>query len=85
MARSHRNAMNRGQSWLPMVAAIFLIPVAVLVFAVGFFPYKPFLPGRAAYAADDVVQSAPFDKIIFMVVDALRRSAYPSVCCKKMT
>lgn len=55
-----------------LAVANILIPVAILVFATGFFPYKPFLPGKATFAADDV-RSAPFDKVIFMVVDALRR------------
>lgn len=52
-----------------------LIPVAILIFAAGFFPYKPFLPGLAEY---DTIEygpppAAPFDRLIFMVVDALRR------------
>ncbi|KAL4877642.1 hypothetical protein BJY04DRAFT_221823 [Aspergillus karnatakaensis] len=49
-----------------------LIPVAILVFSMGFFPYKTLLPGLATF---DVPQNAPpkiFDKVIFMVVDALR-------------
>ena len=59
-----------------LVIANLLIPFAVLVFAVGFFPYKPFLPGLATY--EDVPGysgplGAPFDKVVFMVVDALRR------------
>ena len=58
---------------LTLVAANILIPVAVVVFAIGFFPYKPFLPGKAAFKAD-AVQNGPFDRVIFMVVDALRRS-----------
>lgn len=56
-----------------------LLPIAVLVFAVGFFPYKPVLPGLADWAEDDVGSlessvrgDAPFDKVVFMVVDALR-------------
>jgi hypothetical protein len=51
-----------------------LIPVAVLVFATGFFPYKPFVPGLAVYHSLQY-GDAPrpqFDKIVFMVVDALR-------------
>lgn len=56
-----------------------LLPVAVLVFASGFFPYKPFLPGLATF--EDVQESgaveleqpeAIFDRVVFMVVDALR-------------
>lgn len=48
---------------------------AILVFASGFFPHKAFLPGLAAPPLEqDVSQSpSPFNKVIFMVVDALRR------------
>lgn len=54
-----------------------LIPIAILTFATGFFQYKPFLPGIASFNASDqeVTQDAPFNKLLFMVVDALRRSA----------
>ncbi|KAI0097074.1 alkaline phosphatase-like protein [Daldinia grandis] len=57
-----------------LVAANLLIPVAILLFAVGFFPYKPFLPGLAEYQSLDYgpPPKAPFDRLIFMVVDALR-------------
>lgn len=60
------------------VAANLLIPAAILVFAMGFFPYKPFIPGLAQYeplAEFGGVPEAPFDRLIFMVVDALRRYA----------
>lgn len=52
-----------------------LIPIAILTFASGFFPYKPFLPGTATFdeGAADRMPEAPFDKVVFMVVDALRR------------
>lgn len=61
-----------------------LIPIACLIFATGFFPYKPFLPGLATFqeagANEELgllkeIQRPPrvFDKVIFMVVDALRR------------
>ncbi len=60
---------------LLLVIANLLIPVAILTFASGFFPYKPFLPGLAKY--EDLEHGeqpkAPFDRVIFMVVDALRR------------
>ncbi|CAF9906404.1 major facilitator super transporter protein [Imshaugia aleurites] len=49
---------------------------AILIFATGFFPYKPFIPGRATFQDSQYggqLASAPFDKVIFMVVDALRR------------
>jgi ethanolaminephosphotransferase len=32
---------------LLLVVANLLIPVAILIFATGFFPYKPFMPGLA--------------------------------------
>ncbi|KAI1641831.1 alkaline phosphatase-like protein [Daldinia loculata] len=61
-------------STILLVAANLLIPVAILLFAVGFFPYKPFLPGLAEYQSLDYGSppEAPFDRLIFMVVDALR-------------
>ena len=63
-------------SSLLLVVANLLIPIAILTFAAGFFPYKPFLPGVAQYdeLEDELSRTAPFDKVIFMVVDALRRS-----------
>lgn len=51
-----------------------LIPVALLVFCSGYFPYKPILPGLANYEANDGRPLAVFDRVILMVVDALRRS-----------
>lgn len=60
----------------PLFFSNLLIPIAILVFAKGFFPYKPFIPGKAAFVESDHVhqREAPlFDKVIFMVVDALRR------------
>ncbi len=62
---------------IPLLAvANLLIPIAILIFATGFFPYKPFIPGKASFEGSiDASKrgSAPFDKVIFMVVDALRR------------
>ncbi|KAK3715368.1 major facilitator super transporter protein [Vermiconidia calcicola] len=53
-----------------------LLPIAVLVFASGFFPYKPFLPGLATLEDDQELRTkqpeAVFDRVVFMVVDALR-------------
>jgi len=62
-------------STLLLVFANVLIPIAILIFASGFFPYKPFLSGLAQYEANEYgpPPEAPFDKVIFMVVDALRR------------
>lgn len=53
-----------------------LIPAAVLVFASGFFPYKPVLPGLAVLQDEQEKNAkeseAVFDRVVFMVVDALR-------------
>ncbi|KAJ5397270.1 GPI ethanolamine phosphate transferase 2 [Penicillium cosmopolitanum] len=58
--------------WAVVLANI-LVPLGILVFSSGFFPYKPLLPGLATF--DEIDQNATpaiFDKVIFMVVDALR-------------
>jgi ethanolaminephosphotransferase len=62
-----------------LTLANLLLPLAVLVFAAGFFPYKPVLPGLADWddGSDAGIRNgpeahAPFNKVIFMVVDALR-------------
>ncbi|KAF4120292.1 ethanolamine phosphate transferase 2 subunit G [Geosmithia morbida] len=57
-----------------IILANILIPISLLVFATGFFPYKPYLPGLAEYEALELgpPPAGPFDKLIFMVVDALR-------------
>ncbi|KAL4801733.1 alkaline-phosphatase-like protein [Aspergillus unguis] len=57
--------------WLVLVANA-LIPVAILVFSIGFFPYKPLIPGLAKHTEPDNAPPKVFDKVIFMVVDALR-------------
>lgn len=62
-----------------LTLANLLLPVAVLIFASGFFPYKPVLPGLADWEHGGAVmqevahgEHAPFNKVVFMVVDALR-------------
>jgi len=57
-----------------LAASNLLIPIAVLIFATGFFPYKPFIPGLAQFKPLKYgpPSNAQFDKVIFMVVDALR-------------
>ena len=71
-----------------LTLANLLIPIAILVFATGFFPYKPFMPGLAEYeilgwedrvgwessGEDKSVNApeAPFERLVFMVGDALR-------------
>lgn len=58
-----------------LMVANLLIPAAILIFASGFFPYKPFLPGLATYEdlGPGSPPAVPFDRLVFMVVDALRR------------
>lgn len=67
------------RNWATVVANL-LVPVGILTFASGFFPYKPLLPGLATFedAGDNATAPAVFDKVIFMVVDALRR--YAGLC-----
>ena len=71
--------MSQRLSILMLTFANLLIPIATLIFATGFFPYKPFIAGRASYGNgkdgmdDNKYGAPPFDKVIFMVVDALRR------------
>ncbi|KAK5108293.1 hypothetical protein LTR62_008608 [Meristemomyces frigidus] len=73
------------RSWtfrlVSLTLANVLLPLAVLVFAIGFFPYKPLLPGLATFQDDETSSSDSqgglrpepvFDRVIFMVVDALR-------------
>ncbi|AEO69526.1 uncharacterized protein THITE_2120034 [Thermothielavioides terrestris NRRL 8126] len=58
-----------------LLVANLLIPAAIFIFATGFFPYKPLLPGLATYhdVADyGAPPPAPFDRLVFMVIDALR-------------
>ncbi|KAK5061599.1 hypothetical protein LTR84_008143 [Exophiala bonariae] len=47
---------------------------ALVIFAQGFFPHKASLPGFAQWPVGSSASSraAPFDRVIFMVVDALR-------------
>ncbi|KAI1250083.1 hypothetical protein MGN70_008534 [Eutypa lata] len=75
----HGHGRGRGHgsfsvSTLLLIVANLLIPAAILIFATGFFPYKPFLPGLADYQSivSGSPPKAPFDRVIFMVVDALR-------------
>ncbi|EXJ90947.1 hypothetical protein A1O1_04054 [Capronia coronata CBS 617.96] len=51
-----------------------VLVLALLIFAKGFFPHKAFLPGLATWPqeVEALPRSAPFDRVVFMVVDALR-------------
>ena len=56
-----------------LVLANFVLGAAVLIFARGFFPHKAVLAGLAERPAGSAASdAAPFNKVIFMVVDALR-------------
>ncbi|KAL2271858.1 hypothetical protein VTJ83DRAFT_1229 [Remersonia thermophila] len=70
-----RRGCNGFLSSVLLLVANLLIPAAILVFATGFFPYKPLLPGLATFDAVTEYGEPPeakFDKIVFMVIDALR-------------
>ncbi|KAJ4292194.1 major facilitator super transporter protein [Collariella sp. IMI 366227] len=72
---SSRRSCDGTLSSVLLLAANLLIPAAILTFATGFFPYKPLLPGLASFDAVTEygeLPAAPFDKLVFMVVDALR-------------
>ena len=60
---------------LLLLGANLLIPLAIGIFGKGFFPYKPLLSGLAQYEDHGfgAPAPAPFDRVVFMVVDALRR------------
>ena len=56
-----------------LVLSNVVLGAAILIFAKGFFPHKAVLPGLADRPEDaTALDAAPFDKVIFMVVDALR-------------
>ncbi|KAJ5753833.1 uncharacterized protein N7511_007986, partial [Penicillium nucicola] len=58
-------------SWATIIANL-LVPVGILIFSSGFFPYKPLIPGLATFEETEDAAPAVFEKVIFMVVDALR-------------
>ncbi|KKA27122.1 hypothetical protein TD95_000367 [Thielaviopsis punctulata] len=56
-----------------MAVANILVIAALFVFGRGFFPYKPLLSGLAIHQdAGGVQPEAPFNRLVFMVIDALR-------------
>lgn len=63
-----------GSRRITCIFANIFLACAILSFAVGFFPHKAFLPGLATWPTDPSVsmRGSPFDRVIFMVVDALR-------------
>ena len=60
------------RGWATIVANLLMF-VGILTFSSGFFPYKPLIPGLATFETENDPAPAIFDKVIFMVVDALRR------------
>ena len=56
------------------VFANLLLIIGLSIFAIGFFPHKALLPGLAQWPEESLrIQTPPpFDRLIFMVVDALR-------------
>ncbi|KAF7185350.1 GPI ethanolamine phosphate transferase 2 [Pseudocercospora fuligena] len=70
--------LTHGSRTACLALANILLPIAVLVFASGFFPYKPVLPGLATFEEHGEQglishgSDTKFDKVVFMVVDALR-------------
>jgi ethanolaminephosphotransferase len=70
--------MVRLQQNLLLLAANLLVPLTAVLFIVGFFRGKPGASTPAGIDVDGkervVSKSAPFNKVIFMMVDALRRS-----------
>ncbi|KAL1304381.1 hypothetical protein AAFC00_003382 [Neodothiora populina] len=78
------NRSGNGAHLGRLVLANILIPISILLFATGFFPYKPFLSGLATFeqiessgaglrtSVENARPKRVFDKVIFMVVDALR-------------
>lgn len=72
-------ARSRTTRLVCLTLANLLLPAAVLVFGIGFFPFKPLLPGLATFADGQETKTwgngqpeAVFDRVVFMVVDALR-------------
>lgn len=63
------------RQYMLMLAANLLIPAAVMLFMTGFF--RPRMRTRSP-VEDDIDETipsrAPFDKVVFMVIDGLRRS-----------
>uniref|UniRef100_A0A060T0D6 GPI ethanolamine phosphate transferase 2 n=1 Tax=Blastobotrys adeninivorans TaxID=409370 RepID=A0A060T0D6_BLAAD len=59
--------------WTSIFGVVILQIAGFLLFAKGFFPKKLVLPGYGEYFdADEPVPHAKFNKLVFMVVDALR-------------
>nr|QSQ85905.1 GPI-ethanolamine phosphate transferase [Preussia typharum] len=68
--------MGRYKQNISLVGANLLIPIGVILFIVGFFRGRPPISNPTGFGIDGVEHdnppSAPFNKVIFMMVDALR-------------
>ena len=72
---SSRLAATRNATF-GLLSANILVFAGIFFFAAGFFPYKPLLQGLSEYnplAGNGLPPQPPFDRLVFMVVDALRR------------
>lgn len=70
--RDQKTNMSRPFRILCVLANALLV-AGYFLYASGFFPHKAFIPGLATWRSEDEAsRAAPFDKVVFMVVDALR-------------
>lgn len=67
--------MVRFRQKVLLLAANLLVPIGALIFMTGYFRGRPSTPTPAEVITDPGVtaDSAPFNKVVFMVIDALRR------------
>lgn len=74
LRKRRRTKMRSTLSKAAIALANVLLVSSLIIFAKGFFPHKAFLPGLATWpeGRDSGLRSAPFERVIFMVVDALR-------------
>lgn len=61
-----------------LLAANMLVPIGALIFMTGFFRGRPSTPTPSEIIPDREIV-APFNKVVFMVIDALRRSVFINV------
>jgi len=70
--------MVRLRQSLLLLAANLLIPVGILIFMTGYFRGRPRMLTPAGVDMGEPERAtskpAPFDKVVFMIVDSLRRS-----------
>lgn len=72
-----RFLLTRNRNNLFLLIPNIFIPIGVVLFIVGFFRGRPPITGSTLLGSythgQDQLAPAPFDKIVFMMVDALRR------------